>query len=169
VEPPHYSVRSPCYDQVLTGILPYGDSDREKIAADIRRGKRPSRRWGPGRNRQLHNAVWDTIKTCWSDKPEQRCELSVVYKIFSEYGRQETRNIEPGDLNTRHNGHLIAAEMSCVEIGQQQRGRFIPRITSLFQFLRESEPEIERNVSEMDKACSSAFFPLFLSQDSHEP
>jgi hypothetical protein len=91
-----------------------------------------------------------------------------VYQIFSEYGRQETQNIGPGDLNTRHSGHLTVAKMSCVEIGQQQRGRFIPRITSLFQFLRESEPEIERNVSEMDKAGFSAFFPLFLSQDSRE-
>jgi hypothetical protein len=31
-EHPHYSVQSPCYDQVLTGILPYGNSDKNKMA-----------------------------------------------------------------------------------------------------------------------------------------
>ena len=46
----------------------------------------------------------------------------------------------------------------------QQRGKFLPWITSLFQFLRgsepEIEPEIERIVGEMDKAGLRAFSHL---------
>jgi len=43
-----------------------------------------------------------------------------------------------------------------VETDQQRRGRLLPRITSLFQFLRDPEPEIEGIVNEMDKAGSFA-------------
>ena len=124
----YYLVQLPCYDQVITGILPYGDSDKDKMVADISRGKRPSRPRGLSQNKWLHGPVWDAITTCWSDLPEQRYELSIVYRVFSEYGQREA-----------------------------QRRRFLPRITSLFQFLRESEPEIERSTGEMDKAGFSAF------------
>jgi hypothetical protein len=44
--------------------------------------------------------------------------------------------------------------------GLRQRGKLLPRITSLFQFLRGSEPEIERIVDEMDKAGYFCLSPL---------
>jgi hypothetical protein len=31
----------------------------------------------------LNDRVWDMILTCWSEKPEQRCELAVMHYIFS--------------------------------------------------------------------------------------
>ena len=157
------SVQPPCYDQVLTEILPYGDSDRYGIIVDIERGKRPSRPRNSSQNRWLQDPVWDTITTCWSDEPEERHELSVVYQIFSEYGQRDTWNVKLGDLYTYHSRHQTKAETSHIETGQQQRGRFLPRIASLFQFLREPEPEIERSVSEMDKAGLSN--PPLPSQD----
>jgi hypothetical protein len=49
---------------------------------DIKRGKRPSRPTNPNKNQWLQDPIWDTITTCWSDKPEQRCGLSVLYHIF---------------------------------------------------------------------------------------
>jgi hypothetical protein len=97
------------------------------------------------------------ITTCWSNKPEKRRELSAVHQVFLKYGQQETQNIKLGDLNSHHNRHLTIAEMFHIETGQQQHRGFLPRITSLFQFLQESEPEIERSVGEMDKA---SFYPF---------
>ena len=125
--------QSPRYGQVLTGILPYGGRDKANVVADIVLGKRPPRPGEPSQNQWLQDPVWDTITACWSDKPEQRPKLSVVYDVFLKYGRREARNAEPGKV--------------------------LPRITSLLQFLRNSEPEIERNVGEMDKAGSSTSPP----------
>ena len=118
--------QSPRYGQVLTGILPYGGRDKANVVADIVLGKRPPRPRDPSQNQWLQDPVWDTITACWSDKPEQRPKLSVVYDVFLKYGQRGVRNVEPG--------------------------RVLPRIASLFQFLRNSEPEIERRVGEMDKA-----------------
>jgi hypothetical protein len=59
-----------------------------------------------------------------------------MYRVFLKYGRREAQNIELGGV--------------------------LPRITSLFQFLRSSEPEIERRVGEMDKASHPPLL-LFLS------
>jgi hypothetical protein len=56
---------------------------------DIRLHKRPSRPTDPSQNQRLQDRVWDTITTCWSDKPERRCELSVVCYIFSTLSRQD--------------------------------------------------------------------------------
>ena len=132
-------VQSPCYDQVLTGIFPYGSGGEDEMTYDIRRGIRPTRPTDPSQNKWLQDAVWDVITTCWSTQPEERYELSIVYHVFSKYGQREA----------------------------QRRG-FLPRIASLFQFLRESEPEIERSIGEMDKAGFSAFL-LFPSQGSYKP
>jgi hypothetical protein len=89
-EPTHYSVQSPCYDQVLTGILPYGDGDKDKVTNNIRHGKRPSRPTDPNQNQWLQDHIWDTITTCWSEKPQQRHKLSVVHHIFSMPSPQDT-------------------------------------------------------------------------------
>jgi len=74
------------------------------------------------------------IVTCWNKDPEKRWELPAMRELFSTLGPQE---------------------VSSIEAGQQRRGRFLPRITSLFQFLQVPEPEIERIVNEMDKVGSS--------------
>jgi hypothetical protein len=56
-----------------------------------------------------------------------------MYDVFLKYGQRGVRNVK--------------------------EGKVLPRITSLFQFLRNLEPEIERNVGEMDKAGSSTSLP----------
>ena len=40
---------------------------------------------------------------------------------------------------------------------REQRGKFLTRITSLFQFLRDSESEIQKRVNEMDKVGPFTF------------
>ena len=82
-------MQSPRYDQVLTGILPYDDVNEDNLITHIRCGKRPSRPTDPSQNRWLQDRVWDTITTCWSNEPQQRCELSVVHHIFSTPGPQD--------------------------------------------------------------------------------
>jgi hypothetical protein len=52
-----------------------------------------------------------------------------------------------------------------IETGLQQRGKFLPRIASLFQFLRDSEPGIERVVNEMDKVASTRTLPPMANTD----
>lgn len=161
----HYSLESPCYDQVLTGILPYGDSDRYTIAFPIIHGVRPSRPPDLIQGKWLQDPVWNVITTGWSEKPEQRCELPVMHHIFlassitiesihfeqpsvkvgvllEQLGAKEESPLGPGSQN----------QVPEIETGRQQRGNFILRIASFFQFLRDSEPEIERRVNEMDKA-----------------
>jgi hypothetical protein len=104
----YHSVQQPCYDQVLTGILPYDDSDKDKVVTDIRGGKRPSRPTDRSQNQWLPRPVWNVITTCWSTKPERRHELSVVYRVFSEYGRREAL----GNLHTRNGRNLTIAKRS---------------------------------------------------------
>jgi hypothetical protein len=87
--PSYYLIQSPCNDQVLTEVLPYGDSDKTKVTANIRRGKRPSHPTDPSQNRWLQGRIWDMITTCWSGKPEQRWELSVVHYVFSTPNYQD--------------------------------------------------------------------------------
>jgi hypothetical protein len=75
-----FLIQSPCSTQVLTGILPYDYSERNK---------RPSRPTDPSQNQRLNDRIWNTITTCWSDKPERRCELSVVHYVFSTPSLQD--------------------------------------------------------------------------------
>ena len=76
-------IRSPCYDQVLTGIFPRDGRNIHDTIYDIRHGERPSRPTNSSQNRWLQNHIWDTITACWSHDPQKRCELSVVYQVFS--------------------------------------------------------------------------------------
>ena len=94
-------IRSHNHDQVLTGILPYEDSNKGSVIADIRLGKRPPRPTDPSRNRWLQDHVWDMIETCWSNEPGQRSELFALHHVFSTIGPQITqiaRSDRPGDL-----------------------------------------------------------------------
>jgi hypothetical protein len=52
-----------------------------------------------------------------------------------------------------------------IETGPQQRGKLLPRIASLFQFLRDPEPGIERVVNEMDKVASARTAPPTANTD----
>jgi len=123
-----------CY-QVLTGVLPYdGMENYDAVASRIRSGGRPPRPRNQDANRWLRRRVWDMITTCWNKDPAKRWEVPAMREIFSTLGPREVPNVE--------------AE-------QQRRGKFLPRITSLFQFLQVPEPEIERVVNEMDRVCSS--------------
>jgi len=79
------------------------------------------------------------ITTCWNKDPAKRWEVATVRKLFSTLGPREVLDVEEG---------------------QQRRGRFLPRITSIFQFLQVPEPEIERIVNEMDKAGFSTSLTL---------
>ena len=128
-------IRSPHYDQVLTGVLPYGLKGLDDVIACITRGKKPSRPTDPTQNQWLHDPVWDVITTCWSGKPKRRCELSVVHHVFSTPSLQNTKPDKPGDTNIqikRNDSQKVPATGT----GLRQRGRLLPRITSLFQFLR---------------------------------
>ena len=89
-KPSYYLIQLPHYcDQVLTGILPYGDSNEADVITNVKHSKQPPRPTDPNQNQWLQDRVWDTITTCWSDKPQQRCELSVVHHIFSTSSSQD--------------------------------------------------------------------------------
>jgi hypothetical protein len=71
---------------------------------------------------------------------------------------QNTKLDKPGDMNVQIKRN-DSQKVPNTGTGLRRRGKLLPRITSLFQFLR-SEPEIERIVDEIDKAGLSAFSPL---------
>ena len=71
------------YDQVFTGISPYDGSKNVDVITHIRLGERPPRPTDPSQSQWLREHVWNLITTCWSGRPEQRCELSVVHHVFS--------------------------------------------------------------------------------------
>lgn len=89
--------------------MPYDGDDKANIITDIRHGKRPSRPTDPGCNRWLQDPVWGAITICWSDKPQQRYKLSVVYRVFAKYGQGEARNVQLGNLNIRNYRNLLIA------------------------------------------------------------
>jgi hypothetical protein len=102
---------SPCYEQVLTGVLPYGESDT--VIDDVICGKRPSRPTEPSQNRWLQRRVWVTISTCWNNEPAYRCELSTVHRVFSApsaQAAQNTKSDKQGDLYAQKSRNLAIAE-----------------------------------------------------------
>jgi hypothetical protein len=50
------------------------------------------------------------ITTCWSDKPEERCELSVVHHVFLMTSLQNAKPDKSGDLSIHNNRNLTIAE-----------------------------------------------------------
>jgi len=148
-----------CCDQVLTGALPYHGDDKNEMIASIRGGKRPSRPTGPSRDRRLQDPVWDVIMTGWSHEPEKRCELSVVHDTFVTASQQE---VYSGDLNDQNDGNLAITETYVPDTGgtgRQRRGKILPRIASFFQFLQNSESDLQRQVNEMNSVSSSTLPP----------
>ena len=163
-----YLIQSPRCDQVLTGILPYDGSDRHTIVEHIKRGVRPPRPADQRRNRWLQDPVWDVITTGWSETPEERCETSVVHRVFlASSNTAEPIHLEQPDeeegyplkqSDVKEESPLLLRshqsnqnQASVTEARKKQRRKIIPLIASFFQFLRDSEPEIERRVNEMDK------------------
>jgi len=151
-KPSYYLMRSSHYDQVLTGVLPYHGRNTSKVITDIRAGKRPSRPTNPSRNQWLRGPVWDVITTGWHHHPNQRCELSVMHDAFvmSSQGGADS-----GDSNNHTQN---------TETGQRQPGKRLPRIAAFFQFLRDSEPEIQRRVNEMNEVRFATSLLLRLTQ-----
>lgn len=162
---------------MLTGVVPYGEFEGSNpyLAPHILSGRRPPRPTDPSQNRWLPNHVWDTITTCWSYDLKLRCELSVLCHVFSTssltiesaYLEQLNQRVESPlglrdsqDSQSANSGEssIRGGKTSDVEAGPQQRGKLLPRrISSFFQFLRHSEPEIERHVNDMDRVDSSTF------------
>ena len=93
-EPPYYLIQSPRYNQVLTGVVPYGGSEGNWVN-DIAAGNRPPRPTDPSKKRWLNDRIWDVITTCWDDRPQWRCELSVVYYAFSTPNRLDAQDEFP--------------------------------------------------------------------------
>ena len=63
--------------------MPYSGSRKAYVIDDVRRARRPPRPSDPSQNQWLRDRVWDMIKTCWDEKPERRCELFVMRRVFS--------------------------------------------------------------------------------------
>ena len=136
-KPSSYLKQSSCYNQVLTGVLPYR-SDGVNIVTEIQAGKRPSRPIDPSQSRSLQDPVWNVIRTGWRNRPRRRCELSVMYRVFSGLPPSQRR----------------------------QLGKFFPQVASFFQFLQNSGSEIQRQVDEMNQVLSSTS-PLPKSDTIH--
>ena len=146
---PYYLKQLSRCGQVLTGILPYHGSNIEEMITDIRAGKRPSRPIDPGQSRWLQDPVWDVITAGWHVQPNQRCELPVMYHTFLPPGQQEVQNFKLGDTNAQNEGNQTIARTS--QTPKRQFGKALPQIASFFQFPRDSEPEIQRRVNEMNE------------------
>jgi len=126
LESSYYLIQLSCYNQVLAGVLPYHGSKMADMIANIRAGKRPSRPIDPSQSQLLQGPVWGVITTGWRDKPRQRCDLPVMYRVFS--------NPLPNQW--------------------QQLGKILPRVASFFQFLQNSGSEIQSQVDEMNQVGS---------------
>jgi len=114
-------MQSSRYDQVLTGVLPYHGTNVEEMLTNIRAGERPSRPIDPNQGQLLQDPVWDVIATGWHNKPRRRCRLSAMHNMFSPPSQR------------------------------RQLGKILPRVTSFFQFLQNSEPETQKRVNEMNE------------------
>jgi len=131
------------------------------MITDICAGKRPSRPKGSSKSQWLQDPVWGVITTGWHNQANQRCELSIMYQVFSPSSQQGVQNSKPGDLytqnNTRNNVNPTITETPPTP--KRQLGDILPRFASFFQFLQNPESEIQRRVDEMNEV-SLATFPL---------
>lgn len=96
-EPSYYLVLFLCYEQVLTGVLPYDDGDYDDIFWGIKNGVRPSR----PQNKWLQDSVWNVIAAGWRREPKERCALRTVYGVFVE-------NAKTGESNAQKRKTLLA-------------------------------------------------------------
>jgi len=80
-------------------------------------------------------------------------------ELFLAFPPREVQNANSDDWGTEDTGNPDRKFLN-IGKGQRQRGGFLPRITSLFQFLQVPEPEIESRVNEMDQAGLSTLSTL---------
>jgi len=139
-KPSYNLIQSFLYDQVLTGVLPYYGRNQKNMITDIRDGRRPYR---PIDASQLQDPIWDVITTGWSHEPEKRCELSVMRDTIVTSSQQGS-----GNLNNRNDRNLT---ISNTETERRQRGKILPRIASFFQFLQNSQSDVQRQVDEINE------------------
>ena len=138
---------------------------------------RPPRPTGQRQKQWLQDPVWNASEAGWGHKPERRCRLSVMHHVFlassitmesvhSEHPNEEESPFERSEEERTSLEQPDTKEELSVGTGSYQgtpnqvpgtetwrrrRGKIIPRIASFFQFLRDSESQIERRVNEMDK------------------
>ena len=129
------------------------------MITDIRDGQRPYRPMDASQSRLLQDPVWDMITTGWSQEPEKRRELSVMRDTFVTSSRL---GVYPGNLNNQNHRNLTKRPKHQTE--RRQRGRILPRIASFFQFLQNSESEIQRQVDEIDEVSFATSPRLRLTQ-----
>ena len=79
--------------------------------------------------------LWRIIELCWLEDRKARPRIEDILTSLRVSVAQ--------GINTR----------------LQKHGKILLQITSLFRFLREPEPEIERLVNEMNEAGHSIFLP----------
>jgi hypothetical protein len=91
-------------------MLPYDDSNKGDLITRIKSGQRPSRPTDSSSNQWLQDRIWDAITTCWSDKPEDRRELSTVYHVFSTPNRRNANLDKPGNLNVPNSRNFTITE-----------------------------------------------------------
>ena len=156
-EPSYHLILSP--RQVLTWIVPYIGGDYDTIARRVGLGERPSRPKDWSQRQWLPDPVWGVIKTGWSHKRDHRGELSIVYRIFWTSSKQ-VQDVKVGGSSALSNGNSNGLKVLELETVAERRGKLLPRFASLFQFLRDSEPEIQRRVNEMDMAGPPTFPPI---------
>ena len=131
--------------------MPYDSSDYDGVYKDAKGGIWPPRPTDPSQSQWLRDPVWDVIKAGWHSEPEQRCELRFVYRVFLTSGQQEVQDTRSAELDARN------TKVPDIEMGQQQRGKVLPRITSFFQSLRDSESKVQKHVDEIDQAGATTF------------
>ena len=68
---------------------------------------RPSRSTDASQTQWLHDPVLNLITAGWHQKPKQRCELPVMYRVFLTAGRQEGGT---GEFVVQPDGNLMMAE-----------------------------------------------------------
>ena len=131
---------------------------------------RPSR---PTDRRWLYDSIWYAIEAGWRDKPGRRCTISDIHSAFLEppitvellrLDQPDAKEMPPLEQPNVEEEYPLGLESHRetqnqaprIGTGRWRRGKILPRIPSFLQFLRDSGPEIERHVNEMDKVGSSA-------------
>ena len=88
-------------------MVPYDGRDCFGIAWDAWHGVRPSRPTDTSQTQWLHDPVWNVIAAGWHHKPNKRCELPVMYRVYLTASQQEGGI---GELGVQPDGKLTIAE-----------------------------------------------------------
>ena len=83
-----------------------------------------------------------------------------MYRVFLTSGQQEVQNATTGESSAQSDGNPVWLKSPDVKPVLRRRRERIPQIPPPIQFPGDLGSEIERNVSEMDKAGISAPPPI---------